>query len=631
MVEQGTEARERILTQQIEAAARTATEIEPAQGRIGPADMERLRAQLAPLEAAYGERAELAAIAGDGAARLEAVMANIYARAAAIAIAADSQADAERWLGVAEALTGDDDQRAELAAARCAPERFRALAHGRALFAGGRTRDAQAILRRLAAGERDAIRRSALEELEAPRPIGAGDSMPSLHRVNGIGAAFYGRRKAWPDGSYATMHCISVLWVPVFPLSGWRVRDEGSGYRVLAHEALPGWARLGRWVVPAVLVLAFIARGVTAYLDDPDRLARTRWDAAIAAARGSDTDAALRRLDDELAQDLSRVDAGRAEAAGAEIVRLAAGRVSHPLTPGTTESAIRVVRRYQALPERARAGAARTAMLAAFDSWLGELGDRDDRIEARLTLLAAATEIAAADRKAELAARTATARLALAAARANDWPLEALAILGAEIAESRDRRAIEAADRIVVRITAAPSLLLDADADLQAWAAATANREARDQANHQRDLARAGRTEAEAEGVTPRQLADMAAARPWDQHVQVQLARSEAGTGKLDAAIARLTRLGAPGMTIVPARFLLAQLTASQGKLEAADAQLDVLLAGRLPRFTAASAALVTEFKRCRTGSGRRSRRAMCRSICGAASTRPAVSPSAIS
>jgi hypothetical protein len=132
---------------------------------------------------------------------------------------------------------------------------------------------------------------------------------------------------------------------------------------------------------------------------------------------------------------------------------------------------------------------------------------------------------------------------------------------------------------------------------VDAWLAATADSAAKSRVIAQRKAAQDGRSAAEADGVGPAELAGMATARPWDQYVQLQLARNEAGAGKLDAAAARLHRIGPPGMLIRDARFLLAQLTAAEGKLEPADAMLTSLLAGRLDKYAAASAAMAAAFK----------------------------------
>jgi hypothetical protein len=585
------------------AAARTIRTLEPLPGKVEASDLSNARGALDKLAACHAKRGGLDGLSRDDVERVEGRMAALYAHAAAIAIALRETGQADRWLTDAEKLARDDGQRAELAAGRRSPERFRALIHGRMLIANDRERAARAVWRKLtrdqAQGEAraprgiDPIAQAAREELEAPRALGPNDSTPTLARINGIGAGFYGRSKVWPDGSYATMHCVSVVWIPVYPLSGWRVRDADGGYHILAREPLPGWARRARWVIPLAIAAVIAAAMIQAYLTDPDRLARKRWDAVIALADGGDAETALRQLDEEVSQDGSRVDAERAERAGAAIVRLAVGRVATPFTAGALDQAIRVVRRYQALPDRVRAGAAQAAMHAAIQRWVEALGTTADTAEPRLALLRAAVEVAP---RADFVEQLIAARIALAATRRDEWPLDALALL-VEGRGAQDRAAIAAADPIVARLAESPSMLLDAGDDLEAWLAATTDAAAKSRVAAQRKAASEGRSAAEADGVSPAELAAMATQRPWDQYVQLQLARGDASAGKLDAAAARLGKLGAPGMTIRDARFLLAQLTAAEGKLEAADAMLTSLLAGRLPRFAAASAAMAAAFK----------------------------------
>ncbi|HEX3475891.1 MAG TPA: hypothetical protein VHT91_12785, partial [Kofleriaceae bacterium] len=594
------ERREHEMVNLVVAAAQAMQGMEPVAGKVGAAELPKLRSALDAMAALHARPGGLDGLSVDAVEQLEARMVALHERAAAIAIAVGDTGQAERWLNDAERVAREDGPRAEIAAGRRSLERFRALIHGRMLVANGRARAAQVIWRKLSQDRSqqggDPIARAAIEELEAPRALGPGDRAPTLSRLNGIGAAFYGRSKVWPDRSYRTIHCISVLWIPVYPLSGWRVRDAGGGYHVLAREPLPRWAEHARWLLPLAIALVIAGLATRSYLDSPDRLARQRWDAAIAAAHSGDSDAALHRLDDEVARDAARVDRDRAGRAGAEIVRLAVGRVSAPFTAAALDPALRVVRRYQALPEAVRSGDAQTAMLAAILAWVQALGTAADTAEPRLDLLRAAAEIAPGDRSPELARQLAAARIALASTRRDEWPLDALALL-VEDRGAQDRTVIEAADRIVARLVESPSLLLDAGDDLDAWLAATADAALKGRVTAQRKAAQDGRTAAEAEGVSPADLAGMATARPWDQSVQLQLARGEASAGKLDAAAARLGRLGPPGTLTRDARMLLAQLTAAQGKLEPADAMLTSLLGARLAKYTAASAAMAVAFK----------------------------------
>lgn len=584
--------------------------IEPARGKVLSQQVLEARTALERMAAAYAQHrvgaksgADATAPAGgtsDGKTEsdddiergVHGSMATIYARAGAVAIAAGDEANAERWLAEAERLSPDDDQRAEIATARRSHERYRALVHGRNLIACGHESDARKIWKQLTLGESDAITRAADVELKAPRPLGPDDKMPTLSRFNGIGAGFYGRRDPWPDGSYATTHCVSVLWIPLVPLSAWRVRDDGGGYQVFAREQLSTFARVMRWAVPSAIALAIAVYAVVAFVGSPERLARLRWDDALEAAQHGTAEAALRGLDGELDHDLAYVDAERAERAGAEVVRLTAGYVATPFAVDKLDQAIRVVHRYQALPHRAQPGPARAAILDRLGSWARELGDGLDTAEARLALLGPAAEIAAPDARGPIETQITAERLALAAARQADWPLDALAILIDPAGKRPAAAAVERADAIVERLCAAPSLLADASVELDAWANATSSSALRDKAIKLRDAAVKARAAAEAEGLTAKQLAEMGAAQPGDQFVQLRRARNEADSGNLDGAAARLTRIGAPGMTIRAARLMLAQIAAAQGKLEAADAQLTALLGTRLQRFTAASVAL---------------------------------------
>src|SRR5262245_3509157 len=316
--------------------------IEPARGQVLAQQVLEVRTALDQMAAENAQARKTAALEGDAATDVDGKMATIYARAAAVAIAAGDESNAARWLIEAERLSQDDDQRAVIAAARGSYERYRTLVHGRNLFARNRESAARKLWAQLARGEADAISRAATAELKAPRALRPGDEAPTLSRVNGIGAAFYGRRDVWPDGSYATTHCISILFIPVLPLSAWRVRDADGGYQIFAREQLSSFARVMRWAVPTAAVLAIAVYATTAYLRDPARLAKQRWDETLELAQHSDPEPALRALDGELARDVALVDGQRAERAGAEIVRLTSSYVAKPFTADKLDQAIRV-------------------------------------------------------------------------------------------------------------------------------------------------------------------------------------------------------------------------------------------------------------------------------------------------
>jgi len=507
-------------------------------------------------------------------------------RAAAIAVAAGDVASAEHFLGIADTFA-DDEQRAELAAGRADPAGFRGLVHGRYLIAMRKERRARAAWSRVKKTTRDeTLRRAAIAELQAPRPI---DSAPSLFTFNGVGVRLAGRRDPRPDGSYIATHCICFAFIPLIPLRAYRVRDAGSKhYLFTAREQLSPFARIARLVVVAAVALGLGGATVSSYLDDPDRLARKRLDGALALERGDDPEAALAALDAALADTAGAGVGDRAQRAGAAIVRLSATYVASPFGRDAVDPAHRVVVRYRALPEAARGGVARDAMLAALDRWIAALTGPED-LEGRLLLLRDGAAIAADRRYDE---PIYGARRALATSLEAEAPLDAVAVL---VAPPTEPGLATMATLILEKLIDQPSVLADAGEDIDAWlAAAPANEPLRDTIEHARTLGAEARTEAEAEGVTAEQLAHMQTQRPWDQHVAVQLARAELAAGKPAAAEKRLRGFGPPARLIREARYVLAQIALDDGRLDVADELLSRLLRGRLPRFLAARATLDT-------------------------------------
>src|SRR5512138_1002502 len=101
-----------------------AVAIEPGRGGVSLPELEQLEARLAAIAAV--QPAGLAALPDDDARReVEGTIATIYARCADCSIAAGDSTRSDRWLAAAQAHSHDDDQQAELAAARANQERYR--------------------------------------------------------------------------------------------------------------------------------------------------------------------------------------------------------------------------------------------------------------------------------------------------------------------------------------------------------------------------------------------------------------------------------------------------------------------------------------------------------------------------
>ncbi|MBX3157677.1 MAG: hypothetical protein KF773_17020 [Deltaproteobacteria bacterium] len=330
-----------------------ATAIEPVAGGVTLDEVEQLAKKLAAvsglIEAGLAEITDEEERTG-----VEGTLARIYARCAAVSIAAGDMARSDRWLAEAERHAHDEDELAELAAARKAQERYRTLVHGRNLIANHREAEARKLWRSLAGGD-DAIARAARIEEKAPRPLG-DRALPTLYRWNGIGLGFYGRRDHWPDGSYATTHCFSLVYVPLIPVGAYRVRDAVDGYMIMARERLSTFAKVARIAVVAGIVALIAGFAIHTYLNDPTRVANQRFERAL-DTEGKTPEAALAALDEALG-DVYRVDPARVERAGAAVVELSAGYVGKPFTADRIDQASKVVRRYEGLTRR-RARASR--------------------------------------------------------------------------------------------------------------------------------------------------------------------------------------------------------------------------------------------------------------------------------
>lgn len=576
------------LLDELKSAWDYVSSIEPALGRVSRDELRRVEGSIAAVEQHTAELDELDAEDSESA---HAALAVLYARGAAIAIAAGAEEVAHRWFDAGEGYALDEAYAAQFTDGRRDPDRFRKLVQGRWQIANHREGEARKLWREVVkANATDALAVAANAEQKAPRPL-KGGQMPSLWTYNGIGVGFSGKRDRWDDGSYATTHCFKILYIPIIPLSAYRVIDgeEDNQYYILAREPLSAFARIARWAVLGLVLASIVGYCVNDHLNDPDRLAKKRWDESMEMVAKASPEDALRLLDDRMKDyELWRVGSERVEKAGAEIVRLASGLVKKPFTKDAVDHAARVVRRYQALPAEARGGAARDAMLAALAKWTAELGESLDTADARLELLTHAEAIADGERKAPIVAQIDKTRLAAADAKVETAPLEALAIY----VQKPSADALARATKLVEKLVETPALLVDAKPDLETWTHAAGDSPLRAAVAEKLDAAIAARAEAQAEKVTPKQLEAMLKKQPWNQWAALALANADIEKGKLEPAAARLRAIGKPSTMVRDVRQTLGQLASALGKLEEADELLTGLLGGRLARFAKVAAEL---------------------------------------
>ena len=125
------------------AAQSEAAQRAPRLGAPGEAEVERLRCALGALAAVT--EAGLALLDETVRDRSAERIARVYARCAAIAIAARDRITADSWLEEAARLARCEELLREMAAARAEPERYRQLALGRHLQARGNERGARKL------------------------------------------------------------------------------------------------------------------------------------------------------------------------------------------------------------------------------------------------------------------------------------------------------------------------------------------------------------------------------------------------------------------------------------------------------------------------------------------------------
>lgn len=57
------------------------------------------------------------------------------------------------------------------------------------------------------------------------------------YTLNGFGTAYYGKRDVAEDNSYVTTLWVAALWIPLFPLASYRVRESGKSTNWLVHRS----------------------------------------------------------------------------------------------------------------------------------------------------------------------------------------------------------------------------------------------------------------------------------------------------------------------------------------------------------------------------------------------------------
>ncbi len=510
--------------------------------------------------------------------------AHLVAEVAAVLQAASRRDEAARLLRDALDLGPTGESREEIEAAERDPSGYVLLVLGRwHLRSGDFTSGDRALSRARGATKERALRRTIERTLEGPRPLTSG--APPLFRINGCGLALYGSRDPWDDGSHVSTYCACLLFIPVFPLTAYRVIDHGRSYTFIAKERLSAFARGYRLFVAAAAAIALLAAIGSAYLGSPTRLASVALDDAAEHEQAGELDRALEGYQRVLTDHPGASD-DTAHAAALGVIRILAARVEEPMTPERVGEAARNVRRYQDVPARARGGEAATLLASRLQAWAEQVDDP----AAQLRLIDLATQVATGADRDRLLARGASLHTELARSLKDEWPLEALH----HYVLAGTAEALREATALIASLDA--SLLGDADSDVRAWSDAV--HDAPDAAAHVSELrselasreADAGRTRALQTGDADA-LSILHDESPDDQDVTAALADARRATGDVDGAIALLAAYGPPGRLDAHAQRSLAGCYADHDELERADALLTRQVELRLPAFQEAQRA----------------------------------------
>ncbi|MDI1429132.1 hypothetical protein [Polyangium sorediatum] len=498
---------------------------------------------------------------------------------------------ARRLLGKAAPLAQTPEARAELEAAAEELPVFARLTHARWLQRAGHFKRADRALAQARRQVKSRALRDALREVEkAPRPL---ERAPTLFTLNGIGFRLYGERDPWPDGSYVATYCFCVVFIPIVPVAAYRVRQVSTmSYQFLAKEPLGPIAKVWRGVALLGTLGVVASVAVTSYLDSPTRKASVALAEAREAEAKGDPEGALSQYRLVLGTYPGEVDV---DEVAASIVRLVTAEDVHePATVASLEAISRVMNAFYELPADARDGKAAVLLaerLSAFADQIGE--DTPEKAAAALTVLDMAARVSEGRAEAAaITARRARLRKNLADGMAESRPLGALrhyVALG-------DAASIEAAKKILDSFGPAPSLWIEAETEVEAWAElASKQGQADGAADVRARLEEARKKLAEDRAILEANdevaLVVAIVQRKGHQELAVGMAAGQRSRGETKSALKLLGGLGAPGRLTALAQQALADTHAEAGALDKADEILTALVNERLSDFQEAQRA----------------------------------------
>ena len=535
---------------------------------------------LAVLPAAL-EQAPDAAVAG----RVRDDVGLLAGEIAILAHLAGIQSDAGRLFHLGLDQVASESAKSQLRAGESDKAAYVHLVHGLWLSRLGRVGESDKAMKRLKSASKDAVLRELADGfLDRPKPL---TGAPALFRLNGCGVGLYGSRDRRPDGTHIATYCVSALWIPVFPLTAYRVREEGGGrFTFFSKQRLSPFASGVRLAIPALVALLVIGSAVSSHYDSPEYRANSALEVAQGIeAHGDPSEAASAY--EQVVRQWGGTEAAR-EATGA-VLRLMVAQLPNPPTLEGVDAATRVLRR--AASAGFNLSSSDSAMLKErVDAYAQALGEGSESvIFARLKLLPLERQLWTQDD--ELTAQERGLRVSLGDLYREDWPVDALSQYASAFPEPE---ALSHAEPCVRRLMGSASCLRESAGPVQAFIQANAQPQTAQEAASALAAARAEAEDEERQGVlTGEDIERLRAAvneRPQDQELLTALVQGAQGDDR-QAACTQLLTSGQPGLLIGEAQVARANCLREQGELAQAAELLSHHVNVRLPDYQTVSAA----------------------------------------
>lgn len=381
---------------------------------------------------------------------------------------------------------------------------------------------------------------------------------PSLIRINGCGVGLYGHRDQKPDGSYLSAWCVSILFIPVFPICWYRVVASEKGYVFRGRRTLGFAGRLWQFSIAMTLMASVLAWNK---LGNP-------WggaaDAKAELGRLSAIEADGGGANEEVLEGYLRVaqehaDETEGRAAAYQAAKLIAARIPAPCKLESVEDVRRQALRITPVPASARTEKADRLLRDALLRCASQLPS-NTLAEAEVLGIAIATAVDE-QQKGLLRARRRESLAAVAASIREQHPLHALALYRSMLPEPK---AMDGMVQVFESLSVAPSTIAAAGPAMQAWMNHAAS-DPRHQPRVQgiRDKLAAGEQQhasylEQIDAASDSELERLFKSDDNVEEVAVAYARQRRSAGSPSQGIAAITKLNPDGRLTYESRIELA-------------------------------------------------------------------------